>query len=103
MLYGNIIYICTYNFILITMDAKLTLKFDKQVVENAKEYAVKNNKSLSRIIESYLKLLTSQEKNNDVEEIVITDFVKSLSVKTDLPIDYNYKEDYNNYLSEKHK
>lgn len=85
------------------MDAKLTLKFDKQVVENAKQYAVKNNKSLSRIIESYLKLLTSAEKNNDAEEIVITDFVKSLSVKTELPPDYNYKEDYGNYLSEKYK
>jgi len=85
------------------MDAKLTLKFDKQVVENAKQYAVKNNKSLSRIIESYLKLLTSTEKNKDAEEIVITDFVKSLSVKTELPADYNYKEDYGNYLSEKYK
>lgn len=85
------------------MDAKLTLKFDKQVVENAKKYAVKNNKSLSRIIESYLKLLTSKENNNDVEEIVITDFVKSLSIKTDLPADYNYKEDYGDYISEKYK
>lgn len=85
------------------MDAKLTLKFDKQVVENAKEYAVKNNKSLSRIIESYLKLLTSKESNKDVEEIVITDFVKSLSIKTDLPLDYNYKDDYGDYLSEKYK
>lgn len=85
------------------MDAKLTLKFDKQVVENAKQYALKNNKSLSRIIESYLKLLTSKEKNNDAEEIVITDFVKSLSVKTDLPAGYNYKEDYGDYLSEKYK
>lgn len=85
------------------MDAKLTLKFDKQVVENAKQYAIKNNKSLSRIIESYLKILTSKEKNNDTEEIVITDFVKSLSIKTDLPADYNYKEEYGDYLSEKYK
>jgi hypothetical protein len=85
------------------MDAKLTLKFDKQVVENAKQYAIKNNKSLSRIIESYLKLLTSKEKNNDAEEIVITDFIKSLSIKTDLPADYNYKKDYGDYLSEKYK
>jgi hypothetical protein len=85
------------------MDADLTLKFDKQVVENAKQYAIKNNKSLSRIIESYLKLLTSKEKNNDAEEIVITDFIKSLSIKTDLPADYNYKKDYGDYLSEKYK
>jgi len=85
------------------MDANLTLKFDKQVVENAKQYAIKNNKSLSRISESYLKLLTSKEKNNDAKEIVITDFIKSLSIKTDLPADYNYKEDYGDYLSEKYK
>ena len=85
------------------MDAKLTLKFDKQVVENAKKYAVKNNKSLSRIIESYLKLLTSKEKNEDVEEIIITDFVKSLSIKVELPTEYNYKEDYSDYLNKKYK
>jgi len=85
------------------MDANLTLKFDKQVVENAKQYGIKNNKSLSRISESYLKLLTSKEKNNDAKEIVITDFIKSLSIKTDLPADYNYKEDYGDYLSEKYK
>lgn len=85
------------------MDAKLTLKFDKKVVEKAKEYASKNNKSLSRIIESYLQLLTSKEKAEDTEEIVVSDFVKSLSIKTSLPADFDYKKDYGDYLNEKYK
>lgn len=85
------------------MDTKLTLKFDKQVVEKAKEYASKNNKSLSRIIESYLQLLTSKEKTEDAEEIVISDFVKGLSIKTNLPADFDYKKEYGDYLNEKHK
>lgn len=85
------------------MDTKLTLKFDKQVVEKAKEYASKNNKSLSRIIESYLQLLTSKEKTEDAEEIVVSDFVKSLSIKTNIPADFDYKKEYGDYLNEKHK
>ncbi|MFY0482259.1 DUF6364 family protein [Flavobacterium sp. PLA-1-15] len=85
------------------MDAKLTLKFDKQIVEKAKEYASKNNKSLSRIIESYLQLLTSKEKTEDTEEIAISDFVKSLSIKTNVPSDLDYKKEYGDYLNEKYK
>lgn len=85
------------------MDAKLTLKFDKQIVEKAKEYASKNNKSLSRIIESYLQLLTSKEKTEDVEEIAVSDFVKSLSIKTNLPADFDYKKEHGDHLNEKYK
>lgn len=82
------------------MDAKLTLKFDKQVVEKAKEYASKHNKSLSRIIESYLQLLTS--KTEEQEEIVVSDFVKGLSIKTNLSTDFDYKKEYGNHLTEKY-
>ncbi|RZK12690.1 MAG: hypothetical protein EOO46_02255 [Flavobacterium sp.] len=85
------------------MDAKLTLKFDKRIVEKAKEYASKNNKSLSRIIESYLQLLTSKEKTEDVEEIAVSDFVKSLSIKTNLPADFDYKKEHSDHLNEKYK
>ena len=37
------------------MDTKLTLKLDKTVIEKAKEYAESHQKSLSRMIESYLQ------------------------------------------------
>ena len=44
------------------MDAKLTLKLDKQVIENAKDYASSQKRSLSRLIESYLKSLVNTDK-----------------------------------------
>jgi predicted HicB family RNase H-like nuclease len=37
------------------MDAKLTLKLDKAVIEKAKIYAASHKKSLSGLIENYLK------------------------------------------------
>ena len=43
------------------MDAKLTLKLDKDVIDRAKEYASSQNRSLSRLIESYLKSLINKE------------------------------------------
>ncbi len=38
------------------MDTKLTLKLDKLVIDKAKEYASSHKRSLSRMIESYLRL-----------------------------------------------
>jgi hypothetical protein len=44
------------------MDVKLTLKLDKFVIDKAKEYASLHNRSLSRMIEAYLKSLVEKEK-----------------------------------------
>ena len=81
------------------MDTKLTLKLDQEIIEKAKKYASDKKLSLSRIIENYLHSLTS-EKTDDVQ---ISAFVKSLSTKVELPADYDYREDYRNYLDEKYK
>lgn len=44
------------------MDAKLTLKLDKEAIEQAKRYAERRGLSLSRVVESYfLKLAQSEE------------------------------------------
>jgi hypothetical protein len=42
-----------------TMDAKITLSFDKNVIEKAKAYAEENNISLSRLTEFLLSKVTS--------------------------------------------
>ena len=86
------------------MDTKLTLKLDKNVIERAKEYATAQNRSLSRIIESYLQSLTVEEdiKNNKAG-IQISPFVKSMSSGVHIPADLDYKIDYSNYLTEKYK
>lgn len=44
------------------MDAKLTLNLNKQVIEEAKEYARENSISLSRLIENLLKSLTKKDQ-----------------------------------------
>ena len=85
------------------MDTKLTLKLDKHVIEKAKKYAASRNRSLSRIIESYLKSLTIREETKDKEEIEISPFVKSIATGVNIPGDIDYKKEYSNYLTEKYK
>ena len=44
------------------MLAKLTLTIEQSVIEQAKEYAQKKNRSVSRIVEEYLKnIVTNHE------------------------------------------
>jgi len=85
------------------MDKKLTLKLDKFVIEQAKEYASSHKRSLSRIIESYLKSLINRDKNDNESDFEISPFVKSMSTGVNIPSDFDYKSEIQNYLSEKHK
>ena len=85
------------------MDTKLTLKLDKFVIDKAKDYAVSHKRSLSRIIESYLRSLISKEDPKDKDDIQISPFVKSMSTGVNIPSDIDYKKEYIDYLTEKHK
>lgn len=86
------------------MDTKLTLKLDKTVIERAKEYAARHNRSLSRIIESYLQSLSiHDDSGNNKADIEISPFVKSMFSGVHVPADLDYKTDYSNYLTEKYK
>ena len=85
------------------MDAKLTLKLDKNVIEKAKIYAAQQELSLSKIIEAYFQVLTNKEKKVDSEEIKISSFVKSLSIGNgEIPVDFDYKKDRQDYLIKKY-
>jgi len=85
------------------MDTKLTLKLDKFVIEQAKEYASSHKRSLSRIIESYLKTLINSGKNKDKSDIEISPFVKSMSTGIKIPADLDYKLEILSHLENKHK
>jgi len=85
------------------MDAKLTIKLNKNVVDRAKEYSTTQNRSLSRIIESYLSSLVSRTNTASDNEIQISPFIKSMSTGVHLPVDIDYKKEYAEYLTEKHK
>lgn len=85
------------------MDAKLTLKLDKFVIDKAKEYAASHKRSLSRMIESYLKSLIDRDSPNSTDDIEISPFVKSMSTGVKIPSTFDYKKAYGDYLSEKYK
>ena len=85
------------------MDTKLTLKLDKDVIEKAKIYAAKQKHSLSFMIENYLKAITSDEDDMTNNEIEISEFVKSISIKgVSLPEDFTYKKEIQEILSNKY-
>ena len=44
------------------MNTKLTLTIEQEIIERAKLYAKSKNRSLSDIIENYLKILTKKKK-----------------------------------------
>lgn len=85
------------------MNAKLTLKLDKYVIEKAKEYAASHKRSLSRIIDSYLKSLIDKEAPGPENDIEISPFVKSMRTGVKIPADFDYKKAYGDYLEEKYK
>ena len=85
------------------MDAKLTIKLDKDVIDKAKEYAAHQKRSLSRLIESYLNSLVNTASSPCESEIEISSYVKSMSTGVQIPVDIDAKKEYSDYLSEKYK
>ncbi len=81
-----------------TVNTKLTIKLDTDVISRAKKYAQHRKTSLSKMIESYLDSVTKP----DLDEIEITPLVKSLSGVISLPEDYDYKKDRGEYLAGKY-
>jgi hypothetical protein len=85
------------------MNKKLTLKLDKEVIEHAKLYAASNQRSLSSIVESYLKSLTKSENRDTDKNGEISPFVKSMKSGVKLPHHLDEKKEYGNYLAKKHQ
>lgn len=81
------------------MNTKLTLKLNKKVIERAKKYAQKNNKSLSVMVENYFKTISDKESKNDIE---ISPNVLELSGIIKIPGNMNLKDIYGKHLEEKY-
>ena len=58
------------------MPAKLTLTVDKTVIEEAKKYAKSQGRSLSSLIEEYLKSISAKDQKTD--ELELSPITKSL-------------------------
>ena len=81
------------------MNTKLTLTIEQTVIEKAKKYAKGKERSLSNLIENYLKALTNESDSNEIE---LTPIVKSLKGSFTAPKNFDYKKELTNRLSEKY-
>lgn len=74
------------------MEAKLTLRLNKRIIDRAKDYAHLHNISLSKMIESYLDSITKQ----GATATEISPLVESLSGVIILTECNDYQKDYSN-------
>ena len=82
------------------MNTKLTLTIEQEIIERAKKYAKEKNRSLSDIIETYLKVLTKSEQNQQVEKL--NPIVKSLKGSFKMSKNMDYKKELGNRLEKKY-
>lgn len=65
----------TYKIKNLKMDAKLTLRFDATVIEDAKKYVAERGISLSRFVEILLRKAIASSFYNSIEELPVSDWV----------------------------
>ncbi|WP_445735951.1 DUF6364 family protein [Mariniflexile sp.] len=82
------------------MNTKLTLTIEREIIERAKNYAKSKNRSLSDIIETYLKILTKEEIKNPGEKL--SPITESLKGSFKMPKNMDYKKELRNRLEEKY-
>jgi hypothetical protein len=81
------------------MNTKLTLVIEQETIQKAKDYAKQKNRSLSNIIENYLKSLT---KEQPVKQAKMSPLVKSLRGSFKLSKDVDYKKEIIKEIKKKH-
>ncbi len=79
------------------MTTKLTLSMDKKVIEKSKKYAASQNRSLSDLIESYLKSIITPG-----ETIKVSNRVKTLRGSFKAPPGFDYKKVLQEEIVRKH-
>ena len=82
------------------MTTKLTLTIEDKVINSAKRYAQKKGKSLSHLVENYLKSISSDTKESK-EESISPKVLKLMGV-IKLPEDFDYKTELGNALAKKY-
>jgi hypothetical protein len=83
------------------MNSKLTLSINQLVIEEAKRYAKSSGRSLSSIVEEYLKSLAHEEQSDKKKATL--KIVRELKGSVKLPKDFtSYKEILQDALIEKY-
>lgn len=80
------------------MITKLTLTIEDSVISSAKKYATKKGKSLSAIVENYLKSISAKEK----KDAAISPKISKLMGVIKLPKDFDYKTELTGILTKKY-
>ncbi len=78
------------------MNTKLTLNLNKEIIEDAKNYAKSHRVSLSKLIENYLNSITRETK----KQAMVSPLVKSLTGI--IPSSIDERKDYRDYLEKKY-
>lgn len=81
------------------MNAKLTLSLDRDIIEQAKEFSRFKQKSLSKLIEGYLRQVVHIEKAAKQS----TPLVARLSGVIDAVKLGDHKSEYADYLTDKYR
>lgn len=81
------------------MNTKLTLTIEREIIKKAKAYAKDKNRSLSDIIENYLKTLVTKESK---EENGLNPTIASLKGSFKMPKNFDYKKELKNRLEKKY-
>lgn len=81
------------------MNTKLTLTIEQSLIDKAKMYAKGKGRSLSDIVENYLKIIINENENKVIDH---TPVASSLRGAFKLPKDFDYKEELSKGLSEKY-
>lgn len=79
------------------MSVKLTLTVERSIIEKAKSYAKKTNRSLSELIENYLETITSES-----DEQNISPKLKKIVGSVKLPANFNEEKELREYSEKKH-
>ena len=80
------------------MQTKLTLTLEQNIIEQAKKYAKQKGRSLSELIENYLKVVL---QDND-ESVKLSPSIRKLKGSIKLPEGFDYKKELTDSLSEKY-
>lgn len=81
------------------MNTKLTLTIEHTLIEKAKKYAKEKGRSLSDIIENYLKVMINDDNPKVIDSTPIT---SSLRGAFKAPQDVDYEKELSKELSKKY-
>jgi hypothetical protein len=81
------------------MTTKLTLTIEDKVIKTAKTYAKKKGRSLSGLVENYLKSLSTDDKSSNE----LSPRIQRLKGAIKLPKDVDYKTLLEEAISKKHR